>query len=345
MTGMTAAEQVTRLNSMAAAIRARSASTDVATNPGSALAVREPDIDGAQLLRDVRKFLRHFALWPSEDALNVATLAVAAMHAKDPATGDPAWEYAFKLLYTAAEYGAGKSWFAKLTAQLAPRGKALLEPTKPSLIDMIADQNTVVVTEIDELFATAGRNRGIVAVLNACYEPGNYHTRKQGGKVQEVHCYGHQILDGIDSAIRATGHLRAVASRSIMIRVRMAPDGYRRPKWDRVAALTAQQGRDRLAAWIGHEVAAGLADGIPPMPEGLGNPRRCTLYEPLFAVALAADKGEPGYWWTTLAASALQLEHAVGMPDDDAEVAGFLASLADEETELDRQMAGWDEAL
>ena len=93
----------------------------VAVRQGSALVSREP-INGAELLRDTRKFLRHFALWPSEAALNVATLAVAAMHAKD-GDGDPIWEYAFKMLFTAGEYGAGKSWFAKLVASLAPAGQ------------------------------------------------------------------------------------------------------------------------------------------------------------------------------------------------------------------------------
>ena len=303
------------------------------------LAVRTPGtvaavpLSGDQLLRDSRKFLRHFAQWPSEAALTVATLWAAQAHAKDPVTGDPIWEYASKMLFTAGEYGAGKSWFAKLTASLAPSGKILLEPTKPSLIDMIADHNTIVVTEVDELFATSGRNRGIVAVLNGSYEPGHYHTRKSGGKVQEIHVFTPMILDGIDSLLKATRpDMRGLVSRCIVVRVRMAPDGYRRPRWDKTAQAIAKRGRDRLATWMASEVAAGLENDIPELPEDLGSPRRCALYEPLFAVALRADRGDPqGYWSTALADAAVQLETAAGLPDED------------ENDDLDRVMASWDD--
>ena len=296
-------------------------------------ALMRPPLDGAVLLAETRKFLRHFALWPSEAALTVATLAVAAMHAKDPEDGLPIWEYAFRLLFT-GPYGSGKSWFAKLVASLAPSGKVLLEPTKPSLIDMIADRNTVVVTEVDELLATPGRNRGIVAVINASYEPGHYHTRMRGSKAQEIHLFGHMILDGADLDKATRTDLRAVVSRALAIRVRTAPDGYRRPKWDKTAMAIAARGRDRLATWMAQEVAAGLADDVPELPAGLGSPRRCSLWEPLFATALRADKADPaGYWSTALAEAAVQIEGALGLPDEEE----------DAESELDRIMASWED--
>jgi hypothetical protein len=299
---------------------------------------REP-IDGAQLLADTRKFLRHYALWPSEAALTTATLWVAAAHARD-GQGEPVWEYCAKLLFTASEYGAGKSWFAALTAALCPGGKVLLEPTKPSLIDEIADHKTVVVTEVDELLASPGRNRGIVAVLNACYEPGHYHTRKSGGKTQEIHLFGFGILDGVDSLLSGTRpDTRGLVSRCLVLRVVMAPDGYRRPRWDKTARALAARGRDRLGRWMAAEVACGIGDVVPELPEGLGTPRRCALWEPLFAVALRADKGERagqddprGYWWTALADAALQLEAAGSVPDED-----------EADRELDDLMASWDE--
>jgi hypothetical protein len=308
--------------------------------PAALVKTREP-VDGDLLLRETRKFFRHFALWPSDAALNVATLAVAAMHAKDPEDGLPVWEYAFRLLFT-GPYGSGKSWFAKLAASLAPSGKVLLEPTKPSLIDMIADRNTVVITEVDELLATPGRNRGIVAIINASYESGHYHTRKQGGKVQEVHLFGHMILDGAELGKVTRPDMRAIMSRALAIHVRTAPDGYRRPRWDKTAQAIAARGRDRLAAWMAQEVADGIGDVIPELPADLGSPRRCSLWEPLFTCALRADQfaarrdgreDDPeNYWTALLGESAVQIESALGLADED-----------DTDSELDKIMASWEE--
>jgi hypothetical protein len=299
--------------------------------PAEVAPAREP-IDGHALLLEARKFLKHFAIWPSQAALDAATLWTAAAHCKDPQTGDPIWEYASRLFFTAAEYGAGKSWLAKLVASLCPSGKILLEPTKPALIDLIADHNTVVVTEVDELLATPGRNRGVVAVLNASYEPGHYHSRKQGGKAAEIHLFAPMILDGVDSLLKGTRpDMRGLISRCLVIRVKMAPDGYRRPRWDKTAQQIAARGRDRLAAWAAHQVTSGLGDILPELPGDLGSPRRCALWEPLFACALAADQGDPnGYWSTAITDAALQLESAESGDDD-------------RETELDRIMAAWDD--
>ena len=299
---------------------------------GTAVAVREP-IDGAQLLRDTRKFLRHFAVWPSEAALTAATLWCAASHARD-GQGEPVWEYCSRLLITASDYGSGKSWIAKLIASLCPDGRVLLEPTKPSLIDEIAEHRTIVVTEVDELLATAGRNRGIVAILNASYEPGHFHTRKSGGKTQEIHLFGPMILDGLDSLLQATRpDMRGLVSRCIVLRVRMAQDGYRRPRWDKDAMALAARGRARLSEWVALQVSAGLAEVIPQLPDGMGTPRRCALYEPLFAIALAADQGDAdGYWSQAMADAAWELEASLSLAEDD-----------DEATELDRIMAGWDD--
>lgn len=330
----------------AAAIRGRiDAATPVPAAyraPTAAVAVRSPaavattgraPLDGAAILSDCSRFLRHFAQWPSRAASDLVTLYLAACHAREPDTGDPVWEYVAKLFFTSSEYGSGKSWFATLSSQLAPDGKVLLEPTKASLIDEIADHKTVVISELDELLATPGRNRGIVAVINGCYQQGLYHTRKSGGRVQEIHLFGPMILDGLDSLLKATRpDTRAIVSRSHVIHVRMADPGYRRPKWDKTARAIAARGRDRLAAWMADEVANGIGDLVPDLPEGLGSPRRCALYEPLFAVALRADRGDPeGYWSTAIRDASLQLEAAQDLADEDDE----------DGSELDAIMSSW----
>ena len=275
--------------------------------------------NGDTLLSDSRRFLRHFAVWPSEAALTVATVGAAAMNAKDPESGDPVWEYAFKFLFTAEEFGAGKTWLAKLTASLTPRPMTLLEPTKASFVDLIGEHKTVVITEIDKLFATPGRQVALGAIMNACYEPGNYSTRKRGSSVQEVHLFNHQVLDGRDKVFATLrDDTAALLSRCITIRTEMAPDGYRRPMWDREAQGAAKTGQARLAAWMAAEVAAGMGatlESLADVPVDL-NPRRRSLYEPLFTVCERADRyrAERGtddhYWTEELTVAATQLELA-----------------------------------
>ena len=147
--------------------------------PQTVVVPREP-IDGAQLLRDIYTALDHFAMWPSEAALVTAALWVAQAHAKDEKTGLPIWQYAPRLFLTSEEGGSGKSWMGRLISKLSPDGETLIEPTQASLIQMISERKTVTITEADVLFGAGGRNRGIVGVLNAGYEPDRFHTRMRG---------------------------------------------------------------------------------------------------------------------------------------------------------------------
>lgn len=305
-----------------------------ATPPPAAEPAYVPN--GDTLMADTRRFLRHFALWPSEAALTVATAAVAAMNAKDPDTLDPVWEYAFKILVTAEEFGAGKTWLAKLTASLTPKPMTLIEPTKASFVDLIADHRTIIVTEIDKLFATRGRQVALGAVMNACYEPGNVTTRKRGDTVQEIHLFNHAILDGRNQVFSTQrDDTRALVSRCIVWEAVMAPNGYRRPMWDKTAQAAARDGQARLAAWMAQEVAAGMGatiESLAAVPVDM-NPRRITLYEPLFTVCERADRfraergQDDGYWTAELAAAVEELESVAPAICTSADTDDFMASL------------------
>jgi len=307
----------------------------VTTGAGAvAVAVREARslasrrMDGAKELGFTRGFLDHHGVWPSEAVLTAATAYVAQAHARDPATGLPVWPYSPRWFLTSAKPGSGKSTLGRLMAFVAPNGKILVEPTKAALIDLIAEHATVVVTELDELLATQGRNRGLVAVINASYEPDHRHARKSGGKVQEVELFAPMILDGLDSLLKDTrGDLKTFASRCLVARVRCAPDGYRAPRFDRQARSVAGMIRDRTAAWMAQEVADGIGDEIPELPEGLGN-RRASLWEPLVATCDRAG----GAWPEMIRDACVQMEAAAGMPGDDED---------DDAAELDRVMASW----
>jgi hypothetical protein len=317
----------------------------VAVRPAAAMVRQREPVDGDETLRYVVAFLRHFAVWGSDAEILTAALWVVQAHARD-GDGMPVWQYCARLGIFGPS-GSGKSWKTRLIGKLAPAGKILIEPTKPSFIDLCADRHTVILTEADELFSTTGRNRGILAVVNAGYEPDRTATRKQGGKVVEVPVFGPVVLDGLDSMIKATrADLRTMISRTICIMARQAPDGYRPPRFDKQARYAAEMLSQRCAQWMAQEVAAGLADVVPHVPEHLGN-RPFALWEPLFAVAQRADEAlrarqekdggaagdGPGPWTLACAEACEQLEDGAGLPEEDDDDEGM--------SDLDRIMAGY----
>jgi hypothetical protein len=291
---------------------------------------REP-IDGAETLRYIYTFLKRFAVWGSDAEIVAATLWIAQSHARD-GKGVPVWQYCARLLITGPS-GSGKSWKARLVGKLSYKGKILVEPTKPAFIDLCAENHTIIMTETDEAFRSPGRSRGIVAVANASYEPDRESSRKQGGVAVSIPLFAQLVLDGIDKVMLSPNRpdLLAMTSRCIVIIARKAKDGYRPPRFDARARAMAELVSQRATAWMAQEVEDGLADEVPPVPEHLGN-RPFALWEPLFAVALRADKGDPeGLWSGACRAACEELEGSFGVAEPDEE------SL----DELDRQMAEW----
>src|SRR5208337_3707165 len=189
-------------------------------------------VDGAQLLAEVCTALANFAVWPSEAALITTALWVAQRHARDEKTGLPVWQYSPHLFLTSEEGGSGKSWMGRLVAKLAPGGKMLVEPTKASLIRLIAKRATVVVTEMDVLVGNGGRNKWFTGIANASYERDQSTYRVDHGKELEIPLMGGMVLDGLDSVEKSTGvEMHTLMSRCIKIRVKRAPDGYRAPRF------------------------------------------------------------------------------------------------------------------
>ena len=283
---------------------------------GPTVTVAQPmaRIDGDRVLKQTYGYLGYMGVWPSQAAQITATLHAAASHARDPKTGLPVFQYFPRVFYTAPEGGYGKSRLAGQHAALCPDSKRLVEPTKAGLIGLIAKRGTIVVTELELLLGvTGGRNKGLVAVVNAGYEPDNQHTHKQGGTEVEIPLFGPVILDGRDCLLTCTGdQLKTLFSRAIIIHVSKAPEGYRPPRYDREKRAIAAAINGRIGRWMAQEVQDGLADLVPDVPSGLGN-RPFALWEPLFAVAEAA-----GGDWPQFARYACEhVESATGLPGDD----------------------------
>jgi Protein of unknown function (DUF3631) len=279
----------------------------IATTPGG------PPIDGQRVLNQAYGWLGHMARWPSPWAQITATLYAGAANAKDPTTGLPVWTYMPRLFYTSKEGGSGKSWMSRLTAALCPDPERLAEMTKASMIDLIAEHHTVIVTELDVFVGTGKRNQWLTGIANVGYEFDGKTSRKHAGKVQKIPLFGPMVLDGLDSVIHATGvDLKTLMSRCIIVHVNRAPDGYRAPRYDREMRAFADRLGQRMARWMAQQVDQGIGDTAPQLPDGLGN-RPADLWEPLISVADAAG----GPWPELARAACTQIESAAGLPGED----------------------------
>lgn len=300
-----AAERRDQVRQEIAAARA-----DVAVRQPQAVVVPREPIDGAQLLGQVRTALNHFACWPSEHALTASVLFAAQAHGRDDKQM-PIWQYAPHMLLTSEHGGSGKSWMGRLISQLCPSPEVLVEPTKASLVQMFAERKTIVLTEADVLLA-GSRNRGMVGLINAAYEPDRSCTRMRSKQAERVPLFGSVLLDGLDTLIKSSGcDLRTLVSRCLVLRIRRAPDGYIAPRYDRTARAVFRRGSDLLGAWMAQQVQDGIADVVPQLPTGIGC-RPAALWEPLMSVADAA--GGP---WPDLAREAcMGLETAAAVQED-----------------------------
>jgi len=299
--------------------------------PGRAVVQAREQIDGDQVLRYIYTFLKRFAVWGSEAEIVACALWIAQTYARD-GDGFPVWQYCTRLAILGPS-GSGKSWKARLVGKLSHSPEILVTPSKAAFTDLCAENSTVIITEADEQFGSPGKSRDILAVINASYEPDRTAPRKQGGKVARVRVFTHVVLDGIDDVLKSKNRpdLRAMMSRCIEVPARIAPEGYRPPRFDAQARAIAAQLAQRAAAWMTQEVADGMADDVPVVPGHLGN-RPFALWEPLFTVALRADQGDPDGPWSRACAQACEVLEA-GQ--------GLTQPTEDEESELDRQMAAW----
>ena len=317
--GVRAAERTARIvasNSdanprQAVPARVRHAGT-VAVPASRTVMVPRRTVDGDKLLTDIRTALDYFAVWPNDAALTTAVLWAAHAHGKDPKNGLPIWQYSPRLFFTSAQGGSGKSWMGRLVAKLSPDGKMLVEATKASLQRLIAKQCTVVVTELDVPVGNGGRSKWFTGLANAGYERDQATYRVDHGKELEIPLMCPMILDGLETVITGT-EMKTLMSRCIIAHVKRARDGYRAPRFDGRARDVFQLGNEKLGAWMGQQVRAGIGDHIPAVPEGLGN-RPASLWEPLFSVADAAG-GE----WPDLARQACADLEAPDTGDEEKE--------------------------
>ena len=104
----------------------------VAVRGSAAFTKQRVAVDGAETLEYARRFLAHLVVWPSPEALTLATLWAAHTHCRD-ANGMLVFLSSPRLLFSSAEPGSGKSEAMKAVSRLCPSPVLMTEPSEPAV--------------------------------------------------------------------------------------------------------------------------------------------------------------------------------------------------------------------
>jgi Protein of unknown function (DUF3631) len=255
----------------------------------------------AGLLDDVRDAYCRYIGFASQAQSVALTLWTAHTHAIEAADCTP-----YIRVYS-AEKESGKTRTEEVAFHLVRGGVRASSVSASALFRMIdAYHPTLLVDEVDAIFAPKSEQEELRSILNAGYERGNPVYRSVAvGKQWDASAYdafSPKMLAGIEN-----GRLPdTLVSRSIPIGLQRKRKGEpsvakfrKRMDPPRLHAL-----REALAAWATEDVVKSLAAAFPDPVPGLTD-RQDDIWEPLLAVADAA-----GGDWPALARAAATELHA-----------------------------------
>ena len=243
---------------------------------------------GDLLLKDVQALLSRFVIYPSEHARIAHVLWIVHAHLMD------AWESTPRLAFLSPEPASGKTRALEISELLVPLPVEAVNVSPAYLFRKVGSKDglpTILYDEIDTVFGPkAKENEEIRGLLNAGHRRGAVAGRcvVKGNIVEteEISAYCAVALAGL-------GWLPdTLLTRSIIIRMRKRKQGEKiEPFRRRVHAREGHALRSRLSCWAAN-VAAGLTNVWPAMPEGVED-RNADLWEALLAVADAAGGDWP----------------------------------------------------
>jgi len=235
------------------------------------------DLDGAQLLDEVRDTLARYVILPDAPSVVGVVLWIAATH------GVPAWAHAPRLVIRAPEKRCGKSRLLDLVEAMCHKPLLTVNATPPAVYRSIGlarkDPPTLLLDEADTIFgAKAGGNEDLRGLLNAGHQRNrpairyNAETRRN----EIIPTFAMAALAGI-GAMPDT-----IEDRALVVRMRRRASGetvapYRVMR-DGVPLLDL---RARLNAWVRVNLYD-LRDCAPSMPV---EDRAADTWEPLVALA------------------------------------------------------------
>ncbi|TQF04592.1 DUF3631 domain-containing protein [Kitasatospora acidiphila] len=232
--------------------------------------------EGADLLAQLKALIAKFVILPSEEALDAATLWVAATHLQG------SWQHAPRLAVVGPAKRCGKSRLLDVLTETVHQPVLTVNSTPAAVFRSITEEPpTLLVDEADTIFGSpkmAEKNEEMRGLLNAGHQRDRYVLRVVGNDhtPRRFHTFAMAAIAGI-------GDLPdTVMDRSIVIRMRRRAEGEKVAPYRTKRDSPALHGiRDRIARWT-----APLADPAlhlePSMPV---EDRAADTWEPLVIVA------------------------------------------------------------
>ncbi|MGI8711108.1 MAG: DUF3631 domain-containing protein [Acidimicrobiales bacterium] len=270
------------------------------------------DEPGWALLDAVATFLERYVVFPTPLARDAVALWALHTHAFDACEVTP------YLHIGAPEKRCGKSRLKDVLRVLVARPWSVVTPTEAVVFRKLsAEHPTLLLDEVDAIFAKDSPHEGLRAILNAGYEVGNPVPRcvGQGHNLVDFDVFSPKALVGI-------GELpTTVSDRCIAIRMKRRARGERVGSFRRKTAATLGRPLNaRLASWADRHVES-LTEAEPSLPAVLDD-RAADCWEPLVAIADAAG----GNWPSRARAAAVALS-ADGRLDEETVSVRLLADV------------------
>ncbi|MCC9311829.1 DUF3631 domain-containing protein [Kitasatospora sp. RB6PN24] len=255
---------------------AEAAPTEPTVPDGTDLMPDTEATEGADLLAQLRAQIAKFVILPSDQALDAATLWVAATHLQG------SWQHAPRLAVVGPAKRCGKSRLLDVLTETVHQPVLTVNSTPAAVFRSITEEPpTLLVDEADTIFGSpkmAEKNEEMRGLLNAGHQRDRYVLRVVGNDhtPRKFHTFAMAAIAGI-------GDLPdTIMDRSIVIRMR------RRAEGESVAPYRTKRDspdlhaiRDKIARWT-----APLADQAlrlePAMPV---EDRAADTWEPLVIIA------------------------------------------------------------
>nr|WP_225447404.1 DUF3631 domain-containing protein [Streptacidiphilus sp. PB12-B1b] len=230
-----------------------------------------PATGGAEVLAELKALIARFVILPSDEALDAATLWVAATHLQ------PSWQHAPRLAVVGPAKRCGKSRLLDVLAETVHQPVLTVNSTPAAVFRSITEEPpTLLVDEADTIFGSpkmAEKNEEMRGLLNAGHQRDRYVLRVVGNDHTP-----HRFHTFAMAAIAGIGDLPdTIMDRSIVIRMR------RRAEGEKVAPYRTKRDSPAL-----HEIRAKIALWTKPLTD------QALHLEPAMPVEdRAADTWEP----------------------------------------------------
>jgi hypothetical protein len=247
--------------------------------------LRKPE-RGEAVLNATRAFIGRFATFPSQAALDLATLWVAHTHVRDN-DGLLALACSPRFVVLSDEPGSGKTRVLELITLLSHRGQMTIDLTPPAFALTVAqDRATVTIDETDVLFGSGKAKAVLRSLLNSGYRAKGADWKRANG--DSLNVFGPVAMAGLGARFRNSSDLSALRSRCFMFDMHRGtpPDPYKPRLHDPYAEALAAD----LARWAADQRAR-ITEDVPDDLEGIRD-RAAELCEPILQIANAAG----GHW-------------------------------------------------